>query len=118
MGPETLAVRQTYLEWRVAPMQMGRVPDDHIALELGFMAHLSQAACQALEEKDDHKLAKALEAGCQFLTDHLSSWVPRFCADLSQASREPFFQGLASLTSNYLLSVIRESEPERRCANT
>jgi len=105
MGEETQRVRRFYLECHVVPdcgPEGGRLPDDHLALELGFMAYLAQMASRALEEDDDAGLAEALEFSRRFLTDHLTPWVPRFCTELYRASQDPFFQGLAQLTAGYL----------------
>jgi putative dimethyl sulfoxide reductase chaperone len=93
MGPPAMAARQTYLEWRAVPAGAVRLPDDHLALELGFMAYLAQLA---LESETERLLA--LAAGLGFLQQQLLPWLPRFCADLTAAATEPFFSGLAHFT--------------------
>lgn len=90
MGPPAVAARHTYLQWRVVPTGETRLPDDHLALELGFMAHLAQLAVEGDET--------ALTASWGFLRRHLLPWLPRFCDTLARASRVPFFAGLAHLT--------------------
>jgi putative dimethyl sulfoxide reductase chaperone len=93
MGPPAMAARQTYLEWRAVPDGTVRLPDDHLALELGFMAYLAQLA---LENETERLLA--LAAGLGFLEQQLLPWLPRFCANLATAATEPFFSGLAHFT--------------------
>lgn len=93
MGPATVAVRRTYLEWQVVPEGDARLPDDHIALELGFLAHLAARAAEGGEASE-----RALQASREFIQKHLMPWLPRFCAALGNAGTDPFFTGLASFT--------------------
>jgi len=93
MGPAAVAIRQVYLDWQVVPAGDVRLPDDHIALELGFLAHLAERAVRA--EADT---TAALNASRKFIQQHLLPWLPHFCAALSSASTDPFFTGLASFT--------------------
>lgn len=90
MGPSAVAARQVYLQWQAVPAAETRLPDDHIALELGFMAHLAQRAV------DGDKTA--LVAARDFLRQHLLPWLPRFCDALAKAGPASFFSGLAHLT--------------------
>lgn len=93
MGPPAAAARRTYLEWQVAPAGQAHLPEDHVALELGFLAYL---AAQSVQEQDAG--LQALEASRDFLRHQVMSWLPRFCAALSSAAADPFFSGLARFT--------------------
>lgn len=90
MGPTAVAARQVYLQWQAVPTGETRLPDDHIALELGFMAHLAQLAVEGDKT--------ALTASRDFLRQHLLPWLPRFCDTLVKSSHILFFTGLAHLT--------------------
>lgn len=90
MGPSAVAARHVYLQWQAVPAGDTRLPDDYLALELGFMAHLAQRAVEGDET--------ALAAGRDFLRRHLLPWLPRFCGALAKSSRISFFTGLAHLT--------------------
>jgi len=90
MGPSAVAARQVYLQWQAVPAGDTRLPDDHIALELGFVAHLAQLADEGNET--------ALAASRNFLRQHLLPWLPHFCGTLAKSSRISFFTGLAHLT--------------------
>lgn len=93
MGPAAAAVRQVYLNWRLVPEGAARLPDDHLALELGFVAHLARLAANGEVET-----AAALTASRDFLRRHLWPWLPQFCAALASAGNKPFFVGLAHFT--------------------
>ena len=95
MGPETVAVRRTYLERGVASRQ--RLPDDHIALELALMAHLSDGIADARDKGDDGRCKELRDAQEGFLGDHLLPWGPAFCSKVLAATPNEFFIGLARL---------------------
>lgn len=93
MGPAAVAARQSYLEWEVVPEGEIRIPDDHITLELGFLAHLAVRAAAGDSDADE-----ALAASQAFIVEQLMPWLPSFCAALRTASHDPFFLGLADFT--------------------
>lgn len=93
MGPAAQKVRQVYWQWQVAPDSEVNLPADHLALELGFLAHLAQLAAESGSEA-----GTVLAASRDFLRQHLLPWLPRFCAALATASADPFFIGLAYFT--------------------
>ncbi len=109
MGPEAVAVRSTYLECNVAPVEIGRVPDDHIALELAFMSHLCEEARAALISGDDTRSQSLLDAQRRFLRDHLLTWLPRFCAAVASAEPHRFFAELAKATEGLAQEHYAES---------
>lgn len=93
MGPAALAVRRAYLAWNVKPRDDGRVPPDHLALELGFMAHLARGAEGAGGEQ-----MRWLAGSAAFLREHILNWVAQFAASVVTATTHPFFVGLANVT--------------------
>lgn len=98
MGPETIAVRREYVKWGVASVQMGQIPDDHIGLELAFMAYLCDEAAVTLAGGDDGRCRELLEARADFLREHLLIWAPTFCHKIAAATSDPFFASLEKLT--------------------
>lgn len=100
MGPSALAARRAYLAWNAKPREDGRVPPDHLAIELGFMAWLSRATISAAPGH----AREALTASAEFLDRHLLTWATYFDASVVAATQHPFFVGLANLTRAFLES--------------
>jgi len=92
MGAATIAARKFYLAWQAVPDSTICLPDDHLALELGFMAHLAQLAAEGNET--------ALIASRDFLRHHLLPWIPQFCTALAGDGNNLFFIGLAYFTQS------------------
>jgi anaerobic dimethyl sulfoxide reductase subunit A len=74
-------------------------PEDHISIELEFMAHLIGKSIIGDVEKR-HEFLK-----CQndFLTEHLLVWVPNFCQEFAEAAQSPFYKAIAQLTWGFLV---------------
>lgn len=89
----TLEVRETYRRMGLAT-EKGEEPDDHIGLELLFMAILSERAAQG----DDN----AAMIRQEFMQEHLLRWAPRFCDHVREYARSDLYRGLALLTSGVL----------------
>jgi putative dimethyl sulfoxide reductase chaperone len=102
MGPETITVRRKYVTWGVAPIDMGKAPDDHIALELAFMGYLSDETSDALAEQDEARCAALTEAQIDFLGKHLLTWVPKFVSETLSAKPSEFFTRLSRFAQAYL----------------
>ena len=102
MGPETIAVRRKYVVWGIAGVNMGKVPDDHIALELAFMGYLSDEAGEALVNKDETRYAALMEAQIDFLGRHVLTWMPKFFSEMLCAQPDEFFIRLSEFTQAFL----------------
>lgn len=107
-----------------------RTPEDHVSLELSFMAALCDKLAAALEpqakagaqnEAESHDeparegcactgepvelpaaAAALIEAQARFLHDHLLTWVPAFCDELEAHATTPFYRGVAQMLRAYL----------------
>ena len=101
MGPSAIAARQFYLQWRALPDSEIRLPDDHIALELGFLAHLAQQAAHTENESDR---LDALTASREFIQNHLKPWLPSFIAAQAKVQVDAFFIGLTRLLHEILVT--------------
>ena len=95
-----------------------RVPEDHISLELSFMAALCErfaATVEAHANTDDQvqgdvegqgavegtslsaEAQELMQAQAAFVSDHLVPWVPGFCDELEDHATTPFYRGVAQM---------------------
>lgn len=93
------AVMTLYQEMQLSRNENFREPEDHLALELAYMAYLNMQASQADQTKSIQHL---IELQQSFHRQHLMVWVPEFCADLKKATRSAFYAWLAEFTSDFL----------------
>ncbi len=83
-------VRDFYRRHRLAASNWRTRPDDHLVLELHFLACLLQ---------DDHP--QALTEAARFLDEHLLRWLPQFAGRVASRCSTPFYAGAARLTAAY-----------------
>jgi TorA maturation chaperone TorD len=81
------AVRGWYQHYALQAGDWRRLPDDHIVLQLQFVAALLRDGRRA-----------ALRDAARFLDAHLLVWAPDFCAALAARAGSAFYAGLAPLT--------------------
>lgn len=77
-------------------------PEDHIAIELEYMAYLCQKAAEGLVAGDLGAATGYLQKQQAFLEQHLLVWVPTFCQDMAKVATSDFFRGIARLTEEHL----------------
>ena len=93
-----MEVRQWYRRHRVAAPDWRTMPDDHIALQLAFIAHM-------LGAKDEEGGFRAsLGEITRFMDEHLLLWLPAFAAEAARRCDTPFYAGLAMFTHAWLES--------------
>jgi anaerobic sulfite reductase subunit A len=100
-------VLREYRQQGLARSERFNEPEDHLAIELEFMAFLCRKTIEALESDDLEQAVACLQKQKEFLDEHLLTWCPRFCSDLAVASESGFYRGIALLTDTFL-----DSEPE------
>ncbi|PIE69727.1 MAG: molybdopterin oxidoreductase [Deltaproteobacteria bacterium] len=89
-------VRKAFKEAGVRKNEAFTDLDDHIAVELAFMSHLATAAAAGESQADTRQF--------EFLRTHLMAWTVEFCAVLTSAAGNLFYQGLAELTMSFLFN--------------
>ncbi|MGI1659788.1 MAG: TorD/DmsD family molecular chaperone [Desulfitobacterium sp.] len=77
-------------------------PEDHIALELEFMAYLCLETQKALATQNLIAVSACLKEQLNFLLRHLLNWVPGFCADVEKYAETAFYKATAQITQGYL----------------
>lgn len=76
--------------------------EDHIALELEFMAYLIGQTIEARQAGDETRAAELACAQCDFVHEHLVDWVPMFARDGQAKARTDFYRGLCLLVDAYV----------------
>jgi TorA maturation chaperone TorD len=77
-------------------------PEDHLALELECMAHLSGRAHSSLEEGLEADALNDLGWQLTLLEDHMVKWVPSFVDDVLRLANTEFYRAVALITREYL----------------
>ncbi len=77
-------------------------PEDHIAVELSFMAHLARETATALESKKVPEAKRYTELQKRFLSEHLARWTPKLCDDIQRAAKLDFYRGIAMVTRGFV----------------
>ena len=95
---QTLQVRQWFYRYGLESEKFNREPDDHIGLELSFVAHLASLAIKAMESDDQQTFDQTLQAQRDFLSEHLLRWGPVWAKLVLQHAETDFYRGMAHLT--------------------
>jgi len=77
-------------------------PEDHIAIELNFMALLCQRTMDALERNDKNTTKEYLKTQKDFIENHLARWVPQLTKDILAQSEVDFYKGIAMITDGFI----------------
>ncbi len=100
-------VREFYRQFDLAAANWRIRPDDHLVIELHFLACLME---------DDHP--QALPEAARFLDEHLLRWLPLFARRVSARCATAFYAGAALLTAAYcdelrdvLAALLRSPRP-------
>ena len=102
---ETFQVRAWYARFELTVPNLHREPDDHIGLELSFVARLAELALQAIQAREQEGFQEALEAQRRFLAEHLLKWGPGWCSRVEATSGSEFYRGLALVTRGALSEI-------------
>lgn len=97
IGESTSQVIDAYAKAGFADIEPDAGPQDHIAVELKFIALLALREAEAWQA--DNQTAAQLRQTQQrdFLNQHLAAWAPRWANAIIEQTREPLFAALAGL---------------------
>lgn len=93
--------------YRAAGLEKGKdwpESEDHIALELEYMAILTRRAVDSLERGDEDEAFANLVSQANFLDSHLINWAPLMTVDMRKFAKTDLYQGLSYLTEGFLAS--------------
>lgn len=102
---QTLAVRQWYARYGAEIERLHKEPDDHIGLEMIFVAYLAQRALSDLEREDKAAFKADLTAQGQFLSEHLLRFAPAWYELVEENASTDFYQALGKLIWGALQAV-------------
>lgn len=77
---------------------MFKIMEDHIGLELNYMAELLKEEADA-NETDAEALRKQQK---EFFQSHLINWAKQFAADIYKYTEKDFYKGIARITMGFL----------------
>lgn len=78
------------------------LPEDHLGLELEFMARLVAEERAARAKAGGAAAEKASGEQKKFLAEHLAPWVGAFCADVRKCPGGDFYKAVSYLTEGFL----------------
>ena len=97
-------VRRIYQELGLIKEKTFTQPEDHIAVELDFMAHLCLEMQSAIDKGETESVDRLIKTQQDFLKNHLALWVPEFCDDILKGSSENGFYGaVAQILREFIL---------------
>jgi putative dimethyl sulfoxide reductase chaperone len=99
---QTLQVRAWYARFGLEAENLHHEPDDHLGLELSFVAHLAQLAAQALAAGNEEQAEALIAAQRDFLNEHPLRWAYQWCDLVDENARTGFYQGLSRLVRGAL----------------
>jgi TorA maturation chaperone TorD len=99
----TYQVREAYHRFNLQSSKENNEPDDNLLLELEFMLVLID---QSMDAKDMSQLIYLVNHQIGFLQDHLTKWIPDFCARLIDQTKSQLYTGAAMLLDYFLKSDV------------
>ena len=102
---QTLEVREWYRRFGLQAEKIYQEPDDHVGLQLEFIAHLARLGLEAAEQNDSAALETAVKAQRDFLTEHLFRWVIGWCDLVEKNAQTDFYRGMARLCKGVMLET-------------
>lgn len=95
---ETLEVREQYRRLGLQAPRLNREPDDHIGLELDFLAQACVSALTALEQDAALAAERYVRIATEFTRDHLLVWAPDMLRKAEEAATTDWMRGLEFMT--------------------
>lgn len=94
---ETLQVREWYRRYGLRTARLNRDPDDHVCLELEFLATLLARALAGWDSDEPGVAEDLVRAHDAFVAEHPAQWFPQLFAILENQARTHFLRGIAIL---------------------
>lgn len=108
---QTLEVREAYRSLQLQAPRLNKEPDDHIGLELDFIAQTSLKALDALDADSPDEAERYVRIGAAFLREHLQQWAPEMLTRMAEEARTQFMRGIGLLSLGALETYARLVAP-------
>ncbi len=95
---ETLEVRDQYRRLGLQAPRLNREPDDHIGLEMDFVAQCCVSALTAIEQGANLAAERYVRIGTAFTREHLLVWGPKMLASAEEEAETEWMRGLELLS--------------------
>ena len=98
----TLDVRSAYRAQGFEAQAYPSVADDHIAIELDFMASLGKRAQIAYADGKMALMSQAMKASAAFIDNHLGQWIDVYANALEEVSNASLYPELVNLMKAFV----------------
>ncbi|HKZ44828.1 MAG TPA: molecular chaperone TorD family protein [Anaerolineales bacterium] len=105
---QTLDVRNWYRRFHLEVEKLHQEPDDHIGLELQFIAHLAGLGLEALDKQDESMFQETITAQRDFLNKHLLKWIFKWEKLLLKHARTDFYKGVGLLAVGAIIESAQQ----------
>lgn len=99
------AARQLYHKHGFIKSEDCDLHEDHIALEIQFLAHLCDRAADCFARDDLTQACEVLRLQKDFVEKHILNWVPRFCEDVRACPVSPFYKGWTYILEGFVSTL-------------
>lgn len=111
-GETTAAVRAIYAAHGLAAERANREPEDHLGLELAFLAHLIQQGLAENAERNN-AVETSREAAVRFLDEHVLVWAEDCLVTAANAAATLFYRQIPPLCLRLLVNLRRACQTPR-----
>ncbi|MEW6717356.1 MAG: molecular chaperone TorD family protein [Chloroflexota bacterium] len=102
---QVLEVRSWFNSYGLEIINLHKEPEDHVGLELAFLAHLANLGLSAMGEGNESRLEELLDAQRRFLSEHPLKWVPNWCDLMVRYAHTDFYRGVALILRGSLMEI-------------
>lgn len=93
----TLDVRRWYAIYNLESKMLNREPDDHIALEMEFLAVISEQLLASMLSDRSSECTRHEDNRRSFMQEHLGKWYGTWCDLVIENAETPFYKGIGHL---------------------
>lgn len=102
---QTLLVRERYRQLGLEVARLNREPDDHVGVEMDFVAQCLLRALDQLDADNPAAAEEYLRVLQDFLDQHVNQWAPEMLGRAAELADTRFNQGLCLLSVAALKSL-------------